>query len=112
MRDELRESLAFLPCPSQPWIWITKPSESRVNKFISGPSVSAGALSVKGPAKNELRRTVILTSHPSKPMVNEAGLTDPSPGNDRNDIYLLICPCIIQKSEILLSTKNIASGNG
>src|SRR5580704_12418836 len=111
MRNELRESLAFLPSPSEPWIWITKPSESRVNKFIVPWSISAGALPVKGPTKNELRRTVILSSHLSKPMVNERGLTDPSPGNDRNDIYLLICPCIIQKSEILLSTKNIASGN-
>src|SRR5580704_9719038 len=112
MRDELRELLAFLPSRSEPWIWITKPSESRVNKFIVRWSISAGALSVKGPAKNELRRTVILTSHPSKPMVNERGLTDPSPGNYRNDIYLLICPCTIQKSDILLPTKNIASGNG
>ena len=45
-------------------------------------------------------------------MVDERGLSDPSPGNDCNDIYILVCPCKIQESDILLSTKKIASGNG
>ena len=45
-------------------------------------------------------------------MVNERGFSDPSPGNDCNDIDMLLCPCAIQESDILLSTKNIASGNG
>jgi hypothetical protein len=31
--------------------------------------------------------------------------------NDRNDIYLLICPCIIQETDILFPAKNIASRN-
>ena len=44
-------------------------------------------------------------------MVDQRGLPDTTPGNDRNNIYLLICPCIIQESDILLSTKNIASCN-
>src|SRR5262252_8517314 len=44
-------------------------------------------------------------------MVNERGLPDPSPGNNCNDVDILVCPCTIQKSNILLSTKNIASCN-
>src|ERR1700745_413444 len=111
MGDELRESFAFLPRGSEPWIWISKPTESRVKKFISGRSVSTATLPIERPAKNELRRTIMISSHLPKPMVDERGLSDPSPGNTRNDIYTLFCPCIIQKSDILLSTKNIASGN-
>src|SRR5580700_2830487 len=112
MCDELSESLAFLPGRSEPWIWISKPSESRIKKFICGRGVPTAALSIEGPTKNELCRTIMVSSHPSEPMVDERGLPDTGPGNDRNDIYLLICPCIIQESDILLSTKNIASGNG
>src|SRR5215468_11166771 len=36
MRDELRESLALLPRRSNPWIWISKPTEGHVKKFIRG----------------------------------------------------------------------------
>src|ERR1700736_3922893 len=54
----------------------------------------------------------MVSSHPPEPMVNERGLSDPSPANDCNDVDILVCPCTIQKSEILLSTKKIASGNG
>src|ERR1700674_3978730 len=112
MRDELRQSFALLPGRSESRIWISKPSESRVKKFICGRSLSTAALPVEGPTKNKLRRTILVSSHPSEPMVNECGLPDPSPGNDRNDIYLLICPCIMQECDILLSTKNITSGDG
>ena len=63
-------------------------------------------------SKNELRRTILASSHSSEPMVDERRLSDPSPGNDCNDVDILVCPRIIQKSDILLSTKNIASGNG
>src|SRR5580693_2534301 len=112
MRHELRQSLAFLPRRSKPWIWITKPSESRVNKFICGRSLPTAPLSVEGPTKKELCRTIMFRGHSSEPMVNERGLSDPSPGNDCNDIDILVCPCTIQKSDILLSTKNITSGNG
>jgi hypothetical protein len=45
-------------------------------------------------------------------MVHERRLPDPSPGNDGNDVYALICPGIIEESDILLPTKKIASGNG
>jgi hypothetical protein len=45
-------------------------------------------------------------------MVNERRLSDPSPSNDGNDVDILACPRTIQKSDILLSTKNIFSGNG
>src|SRR5271165_6459935 len=112
MRQELRESLAFLPRRSQPGIWIAKPSESRIKKFICGRSLATATLSVEGPTKYKFCRTILVSSHPSEPMVNERGLSDTSPGNDRNDVNILVCPCKIQKSDILLSTKNIFSGNG
>src|SRR6266436_6627588 len=112
MRDELRNSLAFLPRRSEPWIWISKPSESRIKKFICGRSLPTAALSVEGPTKNKLCRAIMVSSHPSKPMVHERGLSDPGPGNDCNDVDILVCPCTIQKSDILLSPKNIASRNG
>src|SRR4029077_20678774 len=54
----------------------------------------------------------MFSSHPPKPMVNERGFPDPGPGNDCYDVDVLVCPCTIQKSDILLSTKNIASCNG
>src|ERR1700682_1210904 len=44
-------------------------------------------------------------------MVDQCGLPDTGPGNDRHDIYLRVCPGVIQKSDILLSTKQIASCN-
>jgi hypothetical protein len=86
MRDELGQSLAFLPCCSESWIWITKPSESGVDKFVCRRSVPTSALSVEGPAKNKLCRTIFFSSHPSEPMVNERGLSDTSPGNDGNEV--------------------------
>src|SRR6266481_9905859 len=112
MCDELRQSFALCPRCSKPWIWIAKPTKSSVKKFISGRSAPAGALSVEGPAKNKLRRTIMVSSHPSEPMVNQCGLPDPSPGNDCNEIDILVCPCTIQKRYVFLSTKNMASGDG
>ena len=53
-------------------------------------------------------RAVILSRHSSEPVVNERKLTDTSPRNNCNDIYLLVCPCLIQESDIFLSTKQIA----
>jgi hypothetical protein len=38
-------------------------------------------------------------------MVNERGLADPGPGNDCNDVDILVCPCTIQKSDVFLPTK-------
>src|SRR5271166_1067203 len=112
MRDELRQSLALLPRRSEPWIWISKPSESRIKKFICGRSLPAAALSIEGPTKNKLCGTIMVSSHPSEPMVNERRLPDPGPSNDCNDVDILVCPCTIHKSDILLPAKNIASGNG
>src|ERR1700730_14939102 len=54
----------------------------------------------------------MFSSHPSEPMVDERRLSDARPGNNCNNIYILVCPCTIQKSDILLSTKNITSCNG
>src|SRR6516164_4249929 len=112
MRDKLRESLAFLPRRSEPWIWITKPSKSRIKKFIGRRGVATGALSVEGPAKDELRGAIVFSSHPSEPMVYQRRFSDPGPGNDGNDIYTLVSPCCIQESNIFLSTKQIAPCNG
>src|SRR5260370_32623977 len=112
MRNELRQSFALSPRRSEPWIWISKPSESRIKKFICRRSVPTAALSVEGPTKNKLRGTIMFSSHPSEPMVNERGLPDTGPCNDRNDVDILVCPCTIQESDILFSAKNIASGNG
>ena len=50
-------------------------------------------------------------SHPPKPMVDKRGLSDTSPGNDCDDIHIRVCPCVIQESDIFLSTKKIASCN-
>src|SRR6202035_362859 len=111
MCDQLRQSFAFLPPSSEPWIWVAKPSESRVKKFICGRSLPTAALSVEGPTINKLGRTIMVTSHPSEPMVNKCRLSATGPCNDRNDVYILVCPCIVQESEVLLSTKNIASGD-
>src|SRR6516164_3266291 len=112
MRDELRQSLAFLPPRSVSWIAISKPNESRIKKFIRGRSLPTAALSVEGPAKNKLSRTILVSSHSSKPMVNERGLSHPSPGNNCNEVDILVSPCTIQQSDILLSTKDIASCDG
>ena len=42
-------------------------------------------------------------------MIDQSGLSDPSPGHDGDDIYILVCPGIIQESDVFLSPKNIAS---
>ena len=52
MRDELGQSLPFLPRRSKSRIGIAKPSESSVEKLIGGRGLPTGALSVEGPAKN------------------------------------------------------------
>src|ERR1700677_844490 len=112
MRYKLRQSFTFLPARSESWVWISKPVESSVKEFFCRRNVPNGTLSVKGPAKNELRRTILFSSHPSEPIVDERGLTDTGPCNNCNDINVLACPCLVQKSDIFLSTKNIASCNG
>src|SRR6516162_11678529 len=91
MCDKLRESLALLPCRSKPWIWIAKPSECSVQKFICRRSTPASALPVEGPAKNELRRAILFSSHASEPMVDQRGFSDSAPGNDGNDVGILVC---------------------
>jgi hypothetical protein len=96
MRDEFCQSFAFLPRRSEPWIWISKPVESRIKEFICGRSVPTAALSVEGPTKNKLCRMVVFSSHPAEPMVNERGLSDPTPGNNRNDVGILVCPGLIR----------------
>src|SRR5215471_250647 len=106
MRHELRQSFALLPRSADSWIWITKPIKSSIKEFIGGRGAPTRTLSIEGPAKNQLRGTIAFSSHPPEPMVNKRGLPDPSPGNDGNNIYILACPGVIQKGDVLLSTKN------
>jgi hypothetical protein len=86
MPNELGESFALLPSCSEPWIWIAKPAKSGIKKFIGRGSVSTGALSVERPAKYELGRTIVFSSHLSEPMVNKRRFSDPGPGYDCNDV--------------------------
>src|SRR6516165_4029519 len=78
MHGELCQSFSLLPRCSEPWIWISKPVKSGVKKFICRRSAPTGALSVKGPAKDELRGAIVFSSHPSKPMVDKRGLPTPA----------------------------------
>ena len=102
MPNELRQSFALLPCCSKPWIWIAKPVKSGIKKFIGRRSVSTGPLSVERPAKYELRRTILFSSHPSEPMVDQRRFSDSAPGNNGDNIDLLVCPCIVQESDVLV----------
>src|SRR5271166_4382839 len=54
----------------------------------------------------------MVSSHPSEPIVDQRRLPNTRPCNNCNDVDILVCPCTIQKSDILLSTKNITSCNG
>src|SRR5271165_49560 len=112
MGDKLRQSFALLPRRSDPRIWITKPSESRVDKLICGRRAPTCALSVEGPAKNELRRTIIFSSHPPEPMVDQRRLAHTRPSHNSHNVDMRVCPGPIQESDILFSTKHIASCNG
>src|SRR6516165_680123 len=109
MRDELGQSFALLPRRSEPRIWISKPSECCINKFICRRSLPTGALSVERPAKYELRRTIVFSSHSSQPMVDQRRFSDSAPGNNCNNIDLLVCPGIVQKRDVLFTTKKITS---
>src|SRR6516165_475730 len=105
MCSELRQSFALLPGGSEPWIWISKPSKSRIKKFICGRSTPTSTLPVEGPTKDKLCRTIMFNSHSSEPMVDERGLPNTSPGSNCNNIDLLVCPCLVQKSDVLFTTK-------
>src|ERR1700731_3309566 len=112
MPNELRQSFALLPRRSEPWIWIAKPGKSGIKKFIGRRSVPTRTLSIEGPAKYELRRTIVFSGHSSEPMVDQRRFSDSAPGNNCDNIDLLVCPCAVQKSDVLLSTKNITSCDG
>src|SRR5215469_16541771 len=109
MPNELRQSFALLPCCSEPWIWIAKPAKSGIKKFVGRRSAAAGALSVERPAKYELRRTIVFSSHSSQPMVDQRGLSDTAPGSNCNNIDLLVRPCIVQERDVLFTTKKVTS---
>src|SRR5215471_6987699 len=104
MPNELRQSFALLPCCSEPRIWIAKPSQSGIKKFIGRRSAAAGALSVKRPAKDELRRTILFSSHSPEPMVDQRRFSDSGPGNNCDNIDLLVCPYIVQETNVLFTT--------
>src|SRR6516164_6504105 len=111
MYHEFRQSFTLLPRRSDPWIRISEPTKGGLDKFICRRRFPAAALSIERPAKNEFRRTIFLSCHPPKPMVDQRRLPDPSPRNDSNDVYMLICPGIIEESDVLVPTKKIAPGN-
>ena len=111
MRDEFRQSFALLPRHSDPWIRVTKPTESSVKKFICGGGAPTATLPIEGPAIDELSGTIMFRSHSPEPMVDQRGLSNASPSHNCDDIYIRIGPCIIQESDIFLSTKKIASSN-
>src|ERR1700751_4716720 len=111
MGDQLGQSFAFLPRSSHPWIWVFKPGKSSVEKFVCRGRLPACALSVEGPAENELRRTIVFSSHSPEPTVDKGGLPDTSPSDDANDVDVLVRQRSIQDTDILLAAKNIASGN-
>ena len=75
-------------------------------------SVPTATLFVKRPAKNQLRRGIMSSSHSPEPMVDKRRFSDTGPGNDCDDIYVRVCPSVIQGSDILLSAKKIASCTG
>src|ERR1700722_9864085 len=112
MCDQLCQSFAFLPPSSEPGIRISKPVKSGIKKFVGGRRAAGGALSVERPAKHELRRTIVFSSHSSEPMVDQRRFSDTAPGNNCHHIDLLVCPCVVQKTNVLISTNNIVSGQG
>src|SRR6516164_45437 len=86
MRNELGEPFALLPWRSEARIWISEPCQSRVKKFLCRGRAATGALPVKRPAENTFCRTILVGSHPPKPMVDQRGLPSTSPGHDRDDV--------------------------
>src|SRR6202041_2717195 len=106
-RDELGQPFTFFPRRSEAWIWIPKPSESHVKEFVCRRRTSTCPLPVERPTKDQLCRAILFSRHSSEPMIDQRGLSDPGPGNDGYDIYLLVCPGIIQESDVSLSPKNI-----
>src|SRR5258708_24181317 len=97
MRDELGQSFALLPLRSDPWILITKPSESRGNKLVCGRSAATGALSVERPSENELCRPITSSSQLLEPMVAARRLPYPRPSNNGKDTNLPFHPCILDQ---------------
>src|SRR6516165_6365248 len=45
-------------------------------------------------------------------MVDQRRFSDSAPGNNCNNIDLLVCPCTVQETDVLFTTKNITSCNG
>ena len=111
MPNELRQSFALFPRRSGVSNRISKPSEGSVKKFVCGRSVLRRCLvcrmtSQKRALLNDTFQQPFVGANDWLHMIDDTG-----PGNDRHDIYLRVCPGVIQKSDILLSTKQIASCN-
>src|SRR6516165_8416513 len=112
MPDELGQSFALLPGGSEPRIWVAKPRESGIKKFICRRSTPTSTLTIERPTKNKLCRTIMFSSHSSEPMVDQRRFSDAGPGHYGNDVDILVCPCAVQKNDVFVSTENIVSGNG
>src|SRR6516165_1263842 len=54
----------------------------------------------------------MFSSHPSEPMVNQRRFPDSAPRSNCNNIDLLVCPGIVQESDVLFTTKKITSCDG
>ena len=54
-------------------------------------------LPVERPAKYQFRRTILFSSHPPEPMVDQRRFSDPAPGNDGDDVDLRVCPGAVQE---------------
>src|SRR5215471_1442348 len=109
---QLGQSFALSPWRSNPRVWIAKPGEGSLEKFICRRGTTAAPLPVKGPAKNKFCRTIMVGGHSPEPMVDERGLSNAGPGNNHDDIHAFVHPGSIQKSKILLPTKNTACRYG
>src|SRR6516164_4192181 len=112
MRYEPGQSFALLPCTADAGVWIAEPSQGRVQKFVGRRSVPAGALPIERPAKHQFCGTVMFGRQVPEPLVNQRGFADTLPGHDGHDIDLRVSPGRIQKSQVLLSTKDLACSNG
>src|SRR6516164_10827060 len=71
--------------------------------------MSARTLPVERPAKNELCRAIVFSSHSSEPMIDQRRFSDSTPGSNCSNIDLLVRPCIVQESDVLFTTKKITS---
>ena len=77
-----------------------------------GVDMNDEELALSRSTEYELRGTIVFSSHSSEPMVDQRRFSDSAPGNNCNNIDPLVCPCTVQETNVLVTTKNIASCDG